>query len=206
MLTAALAAIALNQTATPTASSFYPLVPGVAWTYVTTPGGTETTDTVGEPIRLNGKDAYPVRTTFKGQSMGATYYRIEGDTVYTLGFDRSGGQGIIELRPQHPVLKLGAPKASWTYVGFSPFVKENDPFQFKASSQLLGKRDVLGTEREILEVVMDAQIGETGVGAKVKQTTLYARGVGMIEMTEDSIVGKEKHHRVVKLVKFTVPQ
>ena len=54
-----------------------------------------------------------------------------------------------------------------------------------------------------MEVKTDAKIGLTGSTATTfKTTTIYAKGLGMVEMDETAQIGKTTNKRKVTLTKF----
>jgi hypothetical protein len=184
-------------------AEFYPLKPGIKWTYITSPGSVESSDKVLQETTLVGKLATPVLTTTRGQSVGETFYRIEGDTVLVVAF------GKDQILPDpHPIVRIpkDGKSLTWRYAGTSPFMRGSDSFEFTATSTLLGSKEVLGKQCEVLEVKMDATLaGNEDYRVKIKQTSRYAKGVGLYEMEEESTVGARKSNRTVKLVNFESP-
>lgn len=218
MLSALALAIVAQTPAPSDLERFYPLKPGMQWTYVTLPEGTETQDTVLPIAQVAGEDAIPVLTRFRGKKVGTTYYRVSEGTVWAVAFDREippsreAGEfapyewKLVPIQDPHPIFRLGTGRTKWDYKGFTPMGLNTAPFEFSSTSSRLPKKRLYGEERDLVEVTMEATLdGGTPAMVKIKQTTQYASGIGMIQMEEDSTQGKTKTKRTVKLLDFKLP-
>ena len=77
----------------------------------------------------------------------------------------------------------------------------------KAESELKGKRKILGIEREVLEARYNVSV-EVGNGIFLtrKQTALYAKGVGLCELIEESTINKRTTKIKTVLTKYIPPE
>jgi hypothetical protein len=195
------AALLLIAAAPQDAAAFFPLTQGASWVYTDTVGVMAEThkETVGNTIEIGGAPATPIVTWIDGQVQGSTYYRVEGDTVWVVAFVQNA-----PLEQPYPVLKVGPRRTTWEHTGTTEFSGQTAPMKLKGSSRPVGKRKVLGTEREVVEVVVEAEI-DPGAGTPMKshQTALYARGVGLYEIKEKLSFGQEKAERKRVLQSFS---
>mgnify|MGYP005837200871 CR=1 FL=1 len=195
-----LAALAIAATLATGAGDFFPLVPGTRWVYQerTDRQVNTYTDEVGPPVDIDGKPAFPIVSTQDGRTVDTVHYRVEGDSVLIVAYD-----------PRRPlfnprtVLKVGRGRATWRWEGGTPLLGADVPLKMSGSSQIIGKRDVLGVEREVLEVKLDGELQilpeQT---ARISQTALYARGVGLFEMRSRQTSGSRRSESVLRLVSF----
>lgn len=196
-LTALALGLALQKPAP--AADFFPLRKGEEFTYQEEGrvGALTVVDVVGEEIEIDGKPATPIFTSVQGSNPEAAYYRIEGDSVYVVGFSLAQ-----PLQTPYTIVKLPSGRSStWSFSGETQFINDPVDLWMKGSSRMVGTRDVLGTKREILEVTLEATVGSQKDGIRTKQIALYARGLGLVEMKEIGEIGKQKSERVRKLVK-----
>lgn len=195
------AALLLIAASRQDAAAYFPLNSGSTWVYTDSVGKMSEThkETVGNTIEIGGQPATPIVTWVDGQVQGSTYYRVEGDTVWVVAFVQNA-----PLEQPYPVFKLGPRRVTWEHSGTTEFSGQAAPLKLKGSSRPVGKRKVLGTEREVVEVVVEAEI-DPGAGAPMKshQTSLYAAGVGLYEIKEKFVFGQEKAERKRVLQSFS---
>lgn len=197
------AAIALGWAGQVSASEYFPLEPGVRWHYVERSEGRNTTfvDEVKPPVKIAERTCVPIETRTEGKPYETRYYNVQGDTVLLVAYDPSS-----PLDPPIPILKLASHKTDWTYAGFTIMLTGSVPLEFKATGTPKGKRKILDVERECYEVVMDAKIdGGRGLSVRSVQIALYARGVGLVEMKQQTTVGTKTTESTTKLIKFEAP-
>ncbi|MCC7434562.1 MAG: hypothetical protein IT363_07740 [Methanoregulaceae archaeon] len=178
-------------------AEFFPLNPGDSWEYVTEgAGGAMRVVNRVQPKRPVGDhEAYPMQMILNGQVMGTTYYMVKDNSVYVVAFDIK--RPFFEPRR---MLTVEEKTVKWDYQ------LEEDLMPVSVSNQatLRGKRKVLDREVDILELKVEAILGDPkGVHEKLNQTFLYGRGLGMVEMQEERRVNKNSFKRKMKLAKFT---
>jgi hypothetical protein len=198
-------AIAAVLTQTYNVGDYFPLTPGMKKTYESKSNKSigKEVDTFGEPKLIDGVQAFPVTTTVNGVENGVAYYRLAGDTVFCVP---------VVTRPPNPdpfpILKVGAGKMKWEYLGNTSMMGSNYPMTLRAESTPKGKRKVLGENREVLEVkytiVMGA--GDGIVEIRQKMTTLFAKGLGIIEQSDESTINKVTTKRSIRLVEVQLPK
>jgi hypothetical protein len=199
-MVATLLAVALLAPSQPQAAEFFPLVPGTKWHYeeIGTAGAVLYVDHVGTPEEVDGKLAVPVSAFQGNRKLDTTYYRADGEAVLIVGY-----QPDKPLQVPRPILRVGSGRVRWNFVGDTPFYHDPVPLRMEGEANLRGTREVLGRKVDVLEVKLTAKVGgDAGTALDIRQTTLYGRGIGMIEMTEVGKVGKSSHRRTLKLVKF----
>ncbi len=183
-----------------TATEFFPMEPGMKWTYESSGSSAGSyTQEIGASTDVDGKQITLVQIRVKGKVVQSTFYETSTNGLYVLGHD---AQKLFE-KPQ-PVFILAAKGASWDHTGPSPY-EDDDAGGIKLAghSKLIGVKTYLGEKRECLEVKTEAKIGITESTATVfKTTTIYARGLGMVEMDEAVQRGKTTNKRKVTLLKF----
>jgi len=186
----------------PTASDFFPLVPGTRMTYEERSAQTTTTvDEVGQPQELAGVKVIPVKTSENGREIAQTFYKVEPTTISVVGYDAKN-----PLPSPLPVVKFGDPSARWHFEG--PASNDNlaEPLTVDGEARLKGTRDVLGRKVEVLEVKLTSIVGAGPAREMSEQTALYGKGIGMIEFVSKMRVGKKTLSRVLRLVKLEEPK
>lgn len=190
-------AIAMFVLAAPDISEFFPLVPGSKWEYTTdgSGGALRVTNRV-QPKRPVGEyEAFPVQMIVQGQVVGTTYYTIKDNSVYVVAFD------IKRPLPEpRRMLTVDDKTVKWDY----QTVEDLMPVNVVSEATLRGKRKVLEREAEVIELKVEAVLGDPkDVHEKLIQTFIYARGIGMVEMTEERKVNKNTYKRKMKLAQYT---
>ena len=209
------------------AAEFFPLAPGARRTYeVKDEFGTHTlTDVVGtKPVFFDDQPAMGIvqRNQFN-ETLGTLYYRVDGATVAQVGAeeDRSaatpnvGGpidltqpvqkrRVLMRLSPAMPVFKYEGKETAWTYgavpvlsaVGDSAPIQTDKTF-IKGTAKPGPARDVLGRKVDTIEVRAEVQLGEGRLTTKVVQTSVYGRGVGLVEsQSKTTLDGKTREQRM----------
>lgn len=199
---ATLAALVLFQPVS--VEDYFPLTVGTKWHYeIEGQVSSSYVDEVVKTVTVNEKPSFAIFSKAGSTPIGFSAYRVEGDTVYVVAYDERRA-----LPTPQPVLKVADKPVEWSYDGMTQVESQMVKLQYKAASAPKGKRKVLGEERDVVEVRMDATIYELKdlITTRVSQTILYAKGVGMYEMTDTSDFGGQKSVRKVKLVRFEPPK
>ncbi len=235
-----LATLVLAQ-APATAADFFPLVPGVRRVYEEKSTGTTTlSDEVGrKTVEFDAQVAIPVVTKNQfNQPMGTTYYRVDGVTVWTVGYAeerksepqlKDGSvdyskplirtMALMQLKPAMPVFKYDGKETSWTYSEVPHIedrdpdklstvpgatkagnVKELDPTSIKGTAKPGKERTVLGRKVETIEVRQEVQLGVGKIAQNIVETSVYGRGIGLIESHRKSTLDGKKQEIRTKLI------
>lgn len=132
--------------------------------------------------------------------------------------DQNGGvAGAAKMKTEHylinyPVLKVGDGKEEWSYTGKTIFLGDPVDMIMSASSRHTGKKKYLNQTVDTVEVKMTTYINavpDNGFGSmkdatiKSESTSVYAKGLGLVEYKEHIELGKSKIDRTRKLVSFT---
>lgn len=176
---------------------FFPLNPGTKWTYETSAASPKVVSVQeAAPAELiDGVPSIPVRTKIAGQVVETLYYQAKEDTLFLVAYKAS--KPFDEPRPM--LVLPGSAPAKWTY----ETNEDGIPLKVQCEAAYKGRRVVMDRETDILELKVDALLGdETSIAMSFKQTALYARGIGMIDMSEDRKVNKRSHKRRIRLSKF----
>lgn len=196
-----LASIVIPQA---TAAELFPLVPGSKWSYEITGSGSGKYDQeVGFPVEIDGKSLAPILVKVGTKITQTTFYDVAPSGVYILGHDAKK----LWEKPL-PVFQIGEKGAQWAFDGPSPY--ENDTaarMALTGQSKWIGERAYLGEKRRCLEVKTETKIGiSASTATRFVQKTVYAVGIGMVEMDEEVTLGKTTNKRKVKIVKFERPE
>lgn len=190
----------LLATEVPSVADYFPLKPGTKWVYREELRFMVSTyvDEVGEPVEISGEKAMPIITTRDGRNAETVYYRISGNVLYIVAYDPKK-----PLDPPRPVIKLGERKETWEYVGLTPFLRDPVPLKVKGEAAYVGRRKVLDREYDCLEVKFDAMMGRTTIDlVHSKQTALYAKGIGLVEMSASTTIDRNTDEGKLKLVEY----
>lgn len=188
----------------PSVGDYFPTVPGTKWTYVESSDvKLEYTDEVLAPETVLGESTIPIVTRRKGEVLGTNFYQIGGDTVYLYAIRKD-----LALPTPQPFLKVGSGESSWTFSGQTPYGNGLLPAEFKGTTKPSGKVKFGDAEYDALKVVIDARIVEGGglLTIKSHSEATYAKGIGMVEMSETVAYTKTKASRKVKLLSFEPPK
>jgi hypothetical protein len=189
---------------------FSALVQGAKLTYQDA-NGLQVTDEIGGSVDIGkGLTATSKVSSVGGQNSSTELYRVDGDTLYLVGYiDKKAKPpkpSIVLLPSPQPIFRANGQKADWFYTGevatgLGPVLQ-----QLKGDSRPGPKRKVLDREVETLDVHITSKIGNDKAGIEVRQDVIYAKGIGMIEMSEATKAQGRTVKKVLKLVKFEPPQ
>ena len=201
MLNTLCLAVSLMSPPATGAGDYFPLVTGTKWTYredsAFNPG--DYVDEVKEPVEIGGQKCFPVETSLNKKLLETVYYSEAADTIFIVAYDPKK-----PLEAPRPLFKAGASKTKWEYTGLTPFMGQPIPIRVKGESTPRGIRKVLDREAECLEVRLEAQLGTDKEKFLVsKQTAIYAKGIGLVEMQEKATVARNTEERKLRLVEFT---
>lgn len=195
-----------------TVADFFPLVPGTRRTYEEkSDRGTLTLvyEVGGRTVVLGDGDAVPVvQKSGFNQVLGTDYYRIVGPTVFIVGkgeertekaaitggaIDLSAPRRkmtvLLELQPPMPVIRYEGKETTWTFADVPAFKApreepiKSDETAIKGVAKPGALRTVLGRRVETIEVRNEVQLGVGRLAQSVVETSVYGRGIGLIEST-----------------------
>jgi len=197
-------AIALSLAApAPTVADFSGLTPGSVRVYDSREGSRtgESTEEIGQPVKVGGKTLVPITTKAEGVIGSRLYYAVEGDALSVMAVSESQ---LLQNPAQ--ILKVGTGVVRWQYRQLSPVAAEATAMTVSAESSLKGKRRVLGKECEVVEVKYSAESAPGEVPFKLRQTALYAAGIGLIELESDWTVAKNASHSKKTIKRYIPPR
>ncbi|MFN3729777.1 MAG: hypothetical protein ACK4XJ_08720 [Fimbriimonadaceae bacterium] len=186
--------------APPPALEYFPLTVGTKWTYESVAGVARSTftDEVLPEVEIAGVKAIPVSTTLEGNVVGTVYYRVDDDTIHLVALST---ESLLE-KPR-PVLITDTKERKWVSV-----VGIGDPEQ-KRMSKMDGAsrpgrtREVLGERVPTYEVNAKTEVLEDGgTLGTVTQVAIYGKGIGLIEMNEETKIPGRTLKRTVKLISY----
>lgn len=186
--------------AAPSAADYFPLVPGTKWHYEERVGRGVTIhlDEVLEPVEVGGHMATPIASSLNGHVYDTVYYRIVDDTVMLVAYD---AKKPLELPV--PILKVGDGRVKWEHVGETELANEPAALSMKCESAPKGEREVLGRRVPVVELKVDASVGGSDMtGIRNRQTAIYGKGIGLIEIKGEGTVGPRTTKFERKLVKM----
>jgi hypothetical protein len=154
-------------------------------------------------VELDGGQSAVAIATTNGTLRSTELFKVDGDTVMRIGFYSPSKKPPVELMPSpQAVLRIGNPKAEWTFTDstFGP----NGPIavQIKSTSNLGKTKSVLDRAVDTLLVHTVVKYGGGKAGMETVRDTTYGKGLGMIETTEATKVEGKTVKRMLKLVKF----
>lgn len=182
------------------AADYFPLQTGTRWTYRSESGGLSATqiDEVGPKVEIDGHEATSIVTKVNGRTVGTSYYRVDGDTVYLVAEDPK--KPLVD--PQ-PVLKVGQTKQDWSFGGQTSFMGAGATIDLKGTSTAPKARKVLDRQVDSIEVRLDMKVATSeALGMNGRQTSVYAKGIGLVELQSEQTVGKQKSKSTLRLIKF----
>ena len=125
----------------------------------------------------------------------------------------------MQLRPAMPVFKYEGKETSWSYSEVphvedrdpDPLstvpgatkagnVKEMDPTSIRGTAKPGKSRTVLGRTVETIEVRQEVQLGVGKLAQTIVETSVYGRGIGLIESLRKSTLDGKKQEIRTKLV------
>ncbi len=183
--------------AAPPAAEFFPLVPGARYGY--SEEGQSTTQEVGKPEKLAGMSVTPMLAMIGTREVSRVYYHTAADSVEIIAYDPKW-----PLPSPIPVFRLGEGRRTWSFKGKVGPGKTAEPIAMEGQSQLAGVRDVLGKKVEVLIVRLRATVGDQ-LPMYIEQDAIYARGIGLVEMTTRRRLKKKVHSSTLRLVSYAPP-
>jgi hypothetical protein len=180
-----------------TAASFFFLTSGVKRYYTQTDKGgsvLDTVDVVGTEEIISNQSVFPISTMVGPREAIKVYYAALDDGVYQFAdYDRN------KFATPRAVLKAGDAEIKWDWrVNDSGF-----PLKMSYVSKPGKTRNVFGKDLPTLEMHCVGDYGDDDLAVHMEQDAIFAKGVGMIEMTEKSNTKKSKSSRQIKLTKIT---
>lgn len=201
IFTAALALSLQKPVATEVlAGDFFNITPGVKRTYTEKgPDGELTTiDEALQPVKFGDGVVTPISTTAaSGKPLGMSYYRITKTGVYQLAT-----QLDKPFKEPVPMLELNKGVGSWKVMLQIGSDERLEVYRISGEARLIGVKDVLGQKVDACEVKTTIEIGGGSAVERTTQRAVYARGIGLVEMTSVAMLGKQKAERTLKLVRI----
>ncbi|HEY3782054.1 MAG TPA: hypothetical protein VGL56_13295 [Fimbriimonadaceae bacterium] len=172
-------------------ADYFPVNPGTKWTLSQDSDRSkdEVIYTALAPVKVGKLMANPIQ--FSEQGVDRTlYYRLDGQALLTVDPNQPGND-------PHPLIRMNTPSNKWHF----DYLQETEPINVDGELQKLGKRNVLGTERDVLMVILRVKMGNKSE-LQITQTTYYAQGLGMYQMDMEQTQGNSHHRATQTLTKF----
>jgi hypothetical protein len=162
-------------------------------------GEVTTVDEVLRSVPYKLSQATPISTLGSdGKELGLAYYEVTDRGVYLVA-------NIIEKPYESPVPMIeldNSGRGSWKRTLQVGQQDRAEVYRISGECRLAGTRDVLGKKVEVCEVKTTLEVGGGNALERTNQTLLYGKGVGLIEMTSVSQLGKERVERKLRLTKI----
>jgi hypothetical protein len=184
---------------------YFPVAVGTKWTYEDQ-DGRQLVQEIDEPMELEGGSTAIVRSKYAGgRKLGAELFRTDGESVLLIGFHNPAKKPPVDmLTSPQTILRLGNPRAEWSYT--DQVFGGNGPVavQVKSDSNKAGSRKVL--DRSVDTVLVHTVIKYGGKnGFEQRQDMVFGKGIGLVEATEATKVQGKTVKKVLKLIKFEEP-
>jgi len=182
------------------AADYFPTTPGTVRTYEDKTHAT-LINTIGKPLDMGGAAAIPITESVGGEPGKTTYYRIDHDQIVIVAYDLSH-----PLSDPMPVFKIGTGSTGWDYQGKTATGANGERLLAHGESKFTGKKKVMNREVETLTINLEAFVGQGMSGYKLEQTTVYGKGLGIIEQSTKFTLGKKSSKSSYKLVNIETPK
>jgi hypothetical protein len=181
-----LSLICLSAQQSLNAADYFPCSPGLVRTYQEKKSHTLMVNKVGDALDMGGTPVYPI-TQSNGGAVRPTYYRIEQGSVSIVAYDLKH-----PLPDPMPVLKIAKDEVAWEFHGKTATGPEGEMLRETAKAHLGGTRTILGQKVDVLVVEMRAVRGLGASGVRYQQETIYAKGMGAVEIKTSAWLGSSK--------------
>ncbi|MFZ4508439.1 MAG: hypothetical protein ACOYON_12165 [Fimbriimonas sp.] len=183
MVTTFLALISIKS------ASFFPMEVGAKYVYEETSNGKARSEDVVKPeIIVKGLPCFPVETRGQGAPVQINIYREEDGVLFLIGTDPKS-----PLPEPFPVAKIptGPGSIRWDFKGKVSAAKGAETIEMIGEARLAGSRKVFGKNADLLEVKVRSALGDV-VPLLTEQTSIYARGIGLIESSSVTRINKRE--------------
>jgi hypothetical protein len=114
------------------------------------------------------------------------------------------GNPVMEKKEiTYPVFKVTGREVEWAYSGQTALLSDFASLEMTGKAKFLGKKPVLGSPRDVIQVTMEMTVGAAD-GPAIRETNVsyYAKGVGLYQMDSTQIFGKRKQERHTRLLAY----
>jgi hypothetical protein len=193
------AAVVSSGSAALTAADFFPLNPGDEYTYIDDAGRQKWTiiDRVAGPVKVGDREAFRVDSYLGGKVFGSSFYVQDAKEVVVAAYEADK-----PLPVPLPIFKLPGGTNSWEFEGPTTMITMEVNTRLQGSVKNIKPVKVLGKDREALEVKLVVFDGTV----QTEQTSIYAKGIGLVEMKEVTQMNKTKQQRVRRLISYRPAQ
>ena len=187
-----------------TAADYFPSTAGLKMTYEESgPDGAKslTVDEIGEATKILDIDVVPIFTRTSARDVASAYYEVTSSGVFLVA------NAVSQPLPEKmPIIEYVNGKGSWDFTTQIGRGRTQERIAVHGETKSVGNRDVLGAKGPAIECRLEAKTG--GGPSRLVETTvsIYANGIGLVESTSTSQLGKQKATRRVKLVKVEAPK
>lgn len=181
-----------------TAADFFPVVPGTVRSYMDSADTLVISiDEVGAPVDFGGAQATPIAGKDGKKLIGTSYYRVEPNAVYLVGYDPKH-----PLPQPMPVLEYDGKPDKWSFDGTTSAGTDGDSLHLDGQSKRIPDQEVLGHMLPAIEVTMRATIGVGKNQEHDEQIAVYAKGVGLVQLITKTKVGRRTQSATRRLTKI----
>ncbi|MFW5697211.1 MAG: hypothetical protein ACOCX1_01475 [Fimbriimonadaceae bacterium] len=188
-------------------ADFFPLNPGDQWTYREQVGGLAMMieEETGDARDVVGLQATPIVSEVKGTGSRAerkesVFYRIDDNAVFVVAFKQE--QALAE---PYPIVRWDGGTTTWEFKGTAMYFGVPADMEMKGRTVFKEDVEVMGSKVDALEVTLETTLyADFDSEIKSKSVSLYARNVGLVEMTSEEQIGDSRaEKRVRKLVAYS---
>jgi hypothetical protein len=138
-------------------------------------------------LDMGGPKAFPVTESSGDRTPVTTYYKLDSDQASIVAFDLTH-----PMPSPMPILKLGPGKTEWDISGVTKTGPAGERLLGHGEARAAGQKTVLGKKVDVIEVRLKYEIGIGISSLNFDETRIYARGVGLAELTVKARLGKGK--------------
>ena len=188
----ALAICVFGQKGAVDVAAYFPLDRGAKWTYMREANGSrgQFVQVAGAEKQIGADRAIPIEPQIPG--VMPAFYALKNGAVYVVAYDY-----LVPLVPPRMVFRASAATEKWSWDA----VEHTMYIHMDAESAPVGIRKVLGEDRDVIQVKMVAQVSATNSKWTETQIALYAKGIGLYEMQDESS-GEMKSKVTLTLTSF----
>ena len=187
----AIALVATQSSAALDVSEYFPLTPGSTWRYLFESEGVNIhfTSTVRDSVTYeDGTVATPITSVFGASGSESTYYDVTANAVSVVSFSKD-----IKLPSMYIILQSPDIGEKWTIRATTAMLGASAEMNLIGKVKKLKSRRFDGKSVEVLEVTLEGTIVEFGgILTETKQVAVYGKGIGLLEMKQDSKTGEMK--------------
>ena len=184
------------------AADYFPVQPGTVRTYESEDKDRTTLiNTIGKPMDMGGVSAIPITESVGGEPGKTTYYRIDQSQIVIVAYTLAH-----PLADPFPVIKISPGPIGWDYQGKTASGLSGELLRAHGESKPSGMKKSMDKQVDTITVHLKAVIGQGMSGYQLDQTTVYGKGLGIIEQKTIFKLGTRTSKTAYKLVNIESPK